>query len=315
MYTVNFKKRFSISVILAAMLLSGCQTENESSQGESIDVSSAQPVESSSAPVESSAVSSTRPAESSSVPAESSVVSSAQPVESSDISSEEKPPYSEPPPLYPDDRVFPDDELVPSDWLRVASRAESEEKINDILNSDASGKDLESAIAVLMDRNLLVYSFFYSGMKLFEVDWDAPYVSPDFEKPIYPITSEYFSNVQSISDLVYDTYEHSAAENILHGWNGEPRLTEVNGRIYINNTQFPNLNSPSFVARSYVEITEKTDNKCTFIWHCPDLDPHTEGYNPPENGYEFFYYEKTYTAEYIDGSWKLNDIVFDNGIF
>lgn len=32
---------------------------------------------------------------------------------------------------------------------------------------------------------------------------------------------------------------------------------------------------------------------------------------PPQNGYEFFCFEKTYTAEYIDSSRKLNSIVFD----
>ena len=47
MYMVNFKTRLGMSVILSAMLLSGCQTGNESSQSES-SVSSAQSDESSS---------------------------------------------------------------------------------------------------------------------------------------------------------------------------------------------------------------------------------------------------------------------------
>lgn len=289
MFTVNFKTRLGISVILASMLLSGCKAGNASSQSESAGASSA------------------RAEESSTVPAESSVASSTQPVESGSLP-EEDPPYSEPPDLFPAGRVYPDDELFPSEWLRVASRAESAEKIDEILRSDTSGKDPESAIAVLMDRNLLFYNLFFSGLKLFEVDWDSPYNSPDFKNPIYPITSEYFSDVQSIYDLAYDTYEHSAAEDLLYGLNGEPRLTDKNGRMYINNTQFPNLSSPAFVAQSYIEITEKTKNKCTFIWHYPDV----EMLNPPKSGYEFFYFEKTYTAKYIDGSWKLSAVVFDN---
>lgn len=298
MYTMNFKKRLGISVVLAAMLLSGCQKKTESSQGESSDVSSAR-----------SDVSSTVPTESSSVPAESSTVSSAKPEESSSAPAEEDPPYGEPPDLFPAGRVYPDDELVPSEWLRVASYAEGMAKINDILNSDASGKDLESALAVLMDRNMLVHGFFFGGMELFEFDRDSPYDSPDFEKPIYPMTSEYFYDVQSISDLVYGTYENSAAEKILHGWKSEPLLTEVNGQMYINVAKFPNLSSPSFTAGSYVEITEKSENKCAFVWHFPDL----EELNAPESGYEFHYFKKKYTAEYIDGAWKLTDLVFDNG--
>lgn len=315
-YTI-LQKRLGIFVILAALLLSGCQKKTESSQGESSDVSSAQSDVSSSVPAESSVTSSTKPTESSSVPAESSTVSSAKPVESSSAPAEEDPPYGEPPDTFPADRIYPDDELVPSEWLRVASYAEGMAKINDILNSDASGKDLESALAVLMDRNMLVHGFFFGGMKLFEFDRDSPYDSPDFEEPIYPMTSEYFSDVQSISDLVYGTYERSAAEQILHGWrNGEPLLTEANGQMYINIAKFPNLSSPSFTAGSYVEITEKSDDKCTFIWHFPDLDENNieEGYNLPESGYEFFYFKKKYTAEYIDGAWKLTNLVFDNGV-
>lgn len=80
--------------------------------------------------------------------------------------------------------------------------------------------------------------------------------------------------------------------------------------MYINTGSFPTagFGGPGpFLARSYVEITEKTDNKCTFIWHYPDV----EGLNLPEDGYEFHYYEKTYTAEYIDGSWKLNKIIMN----
>lgn len=306
MYTVNFKTRLGISVILASMLLSGCKAGNANSQSESAGTSSARAEESSSVPAESSVASSTQPVESSAVPAESSVASPAQPVESGSLP-EEDPPYSEPPDLFPAGRVYPDEELFPSEWLRVASRAESAEKIGEILRSDTSGKDPESAIAVLMDRNILFYSLFLNGLKLFEIE-NSPYNSPDFENPIYPITSEYFSDVQSIYDLAYDTYEHSAAEDLLYGLNGEPRLTDKNGRMYINNTQFPNLSSPAFVAQSYIEITEKTKNKCTFIWHYPDV----EMLNPPESGYEFCYFEKTYTAKYIDGSWKLSAVVFDN---
>lgn len=64
MYMVNFKTRLGVSVILAAMLLSGCQTRNESSQSESSGISSAQSNESSSV--------------SSSGTDESSIISSAQ---------------------------------------------------------------------------------------------------------------------------------------------------------------------------------------------------------------------------------------------
>lgn len=300
MFMVNIKKYLGVSVILTATLLSGCQTKTESSGVSSVrsDVSSA-------VPVESSAASSLQPVESSSVPAESSVASSAQPEDSSDFSFED-PPYSEPPDPFPADRVYPDDELVPSEWLRVKTTSEVEEKIDEIIKSDTSAKAPESALPALMNKNVLCFDMFYGS--LLPVDWNAPYNSSNFENPVYPLKSEYFSNLQSIFDQVYDTYSSSAAEELLHGLNGEPCLTEITGKVYINTTVFPNWSSDPFVARSYVEIKEKTDNKCTFIWHYPDI----EMLNLPQNGYEFFYYEKNYAAEYIDGSWKLSSVVFND---
>lgn len=305
MYTVNFKKCLGISVVLAAMLLSGCQKKTESSQGESSNVSSVQPEENSSAPAESSVTSSTKPTGSSSTPAESSTVSSAKPVESSSAPAEEDPPYGEPPDTFPAGRIYPDDKLVPDEWLRVDSAAEFTERIAEAMVSDTTVKDPEEAVKALLDRNLFFICLFL-GDGMFEVDWDSPYDSPDFEKPIYPITSKYFSDIQSINDLAYDTYKYSVAEEFLHAIGGEPLFTEINGQMYVNITRFGAIGGPApFTARSYIEIFEKTENKCAFVWHYPDV----EMLNPPESGYEFYYYEQTYIAEYIDGSWKLNEFV------
>lgn len=306
MYTVNFKKRPGILIILAAVLLSGCQTKNESSQGEIPDVSSVRPYVSSTVPIENS-TSSVQPEES------SSVASSAQPIESSDFSLPEEPPYSEPPERFPADRVYPDDEVVPSEWIRVNTTAEVREKIDEVLRADTSAKDPENALPALMNKHVLCFDMFNGS--LLPTNLDAPYNSSDFEKPIYPLTSEYFSNLHSILDLVYDTYKSSIAEERLHSYyNGEPLFTEIKGQLYKNANVFPIWSSNPFAARTYVEITEKTENKCTFIWHFPDEE--TSYYpedirTPPESGYEFFYHEKTYTAEYIDGSWKLDSIVID----
>ncbi|MBD5384694.1 MAG: hypothetical protein HDR72_06820 [Ruminococcaceae bacterium] len=290
---VNFKTRLGISVILSAMLLSGCQTNADSPQSESSNVSTAQSAEST---YDSNTVSDTPEIESSDV-------SSEQSEESSGFSLEEEPPPFENP--YYAGRVYPDDELVPSEWIRVDNDAEVMEKVDEIIKSDTSAKDPESALPALINKNVLIYGIFFGTKGLFDINWDAPYNSADYEYPIYPITSEFFPDVQSINDLVYDTYEHSEADKHLYR-DGEPLFTEVNGQVYIYNRRFPLVGGPSaFLARSYAEITEKTENKCTFIWHYPD----TEMLNEPESGYEFHYYEKTYTAEYIDGSWKLNKIV------
>lgn len=231
--------------------------------------------------------------------------------ESSDISSEEEPHQSESP--FYAGGVYPDDELVPSEWIHVDSIAEVMEKVDEIIKSDTSAKDPEIALPALMNKNVVFNLMILSVSSLFDINWDAPYNSADFENPIYPFTTEYFSDVQSIYDFAYQPYECSyVEEHFLFGTADNPKklFAEENGQMYINTASFPaglGGGPPAFITRSYVEITEKTDNKCTFIWHYPDV----EELNPPKDGYEFFYFKKTYTAEYIDGSWKLNKMVIN----
>lgn len=292
MYMTNFKKYLGI-FILSSVLLSGCQTNADSPQSEGSDVSTAQSAEST---YDSSTVSDDTGIESSDISSELSE-------ESGDFPSEEEPPQQDF--SFYAGRVYPDDELVPSEWIRVDNDAEVLEKVDEVLKADTSAKDPEIALPALMNKNVLCYDIFFGTRVLYDINWDAPYNSADYEYPIYPITSEYFPDVQSVYDALYDTFEHSEADKHLYR-DGEPLFTEVNGQVYIYNRRFPLVGgSSAFLARSYAEITEKTDNKCTFIWHYPD----TEMLNEPESGYEFHYYEKTYTAEYIDGSWKLNKIV------
>lgn len=209
------------------------------------------------------------------------------------------------------DRVYPDDERVPSDWLPVMSLAECNNNISEIINSDTSDKDRESSIAALVNKSALCYELFYGVSRdLFNIDWDSPYDHPDFENPVYPFTSEYFSDIETVYELLYSTYERSVAERILYGRsaNKEPIYAEKDGRMYINGESVPIWSSNPFISRSYVKITEKTDDICTFIWRYPDI----EYLNYPPAGFEFYYFEKTYTAEYTEGSWKLTKVVFNN---
>ncbi len=280
MYMANFKKPLGISLILSIVLLSGCQINSNISQNESSTIPSTQPTEST---------------------YDSSAASNNTDTKDTDMLF-----------AFPADRVYGDDRLVPDKWIPIDSCMEGRDKVKEILSSDTSGNP-ESAIPALMDKNRLVFLLIYAHGNsdyIYKWDGDTPYKFPNFEKPIYPLTftSEYFTDLQDIYKLVYDTYEKPVAERLLQGQNGEQRFVEENGRMYANINAFPNWSSNAFAARSYVEIKEKSDNKCTFIWHYPDI----EMLNPPENGYEFFYFEKIYTAEFIDGAYKLNSIVFNN---
>ncbi len=303
MYTANIKKSTALLLALAIVLMNGCHINADSPQSENSVISSVQSTEST---YDSSTVSDD-------FQTERSDISSEQSEDSSDFSSEEEPPQPEFP--FYAGRVYPDDELVPSEWIRVDSIAEVMEKVDEIIKSDTSVRAPEIALPALMNKNVLFYLMFFSIRSLLDINWDPPYNSLDFEKTIYPFTTEYFPDVQSIYDFAYQPYERSyVEEHFLFGTVDSPKkpFVEENGQMYINTNSFPagfGGGPGSFLARSYVEITEKTDNKCTFIWHYPDV----EMLNLPEDGYEFHYYEKTYTAEYVEGSWKLNKIILNTG--
>ena len=100
----------------------------------------------------------------------------------------------------------------------------------------------------------------------------------------------------------------SAADDIWNWPNGEPCFVEENGRLYLNVYGTFSRDYKAFRARSYIEITEKSEDKCTFVWHFPDVEKLNV---PEEKGFEFFYFDQTYTAEYKDGHWMLNEIILD----
>lgn len=207
-------------------------------------------------------------------------------------------------------RVYADDEVVPSNWLPVMSRAECLANIEEVMNIDTAGNFTESVLSDLMNKNILCFELFYGvSRELLNVE-ETPRKLPDFENPVYPFTSEYFSDIETVYELLYSTYERSVAERILYGRsaNKEPIYAEKDGRMYINGESVPIWSSNPFISRSYVQITEKTDDICTFIWRYPDI----EYLNYPPAGFEFYYFEKTYTAEYTEGSWKLTKVVFNN---
>lgn len=231
---------------------------------------------------------------------------------------ETSPSYLSPNEDFSVNRVYADDEVVPRNWLPVMSRAECMANIEEVMDIDTSGNFTEGVLSDLMNKNILCFELFYGVSRdLFYIEWDYPYDHPDFKNPIYPIFPKqpgFLRGMQSdliihtIYNLAFDTYESSVAEELVYGvsdLNDEPRYLVKDGQLYINNHAFPNWSSNPFVARSYVEVIERSDNKRTFIWHYPDV----EGLNPPKSGYEFFYFDKTYTAEYIDGAWKLTNII------
>lgn len=287
------KSAFLALLIFSAVLLGGCQNE----------ISDA----SSSLPEESSVVSSDSLAQSDE---ESSAVFS----DSLAQSDEEIETSSEPELGYYAGREYPDDELVPESWIPIDSLADGALKIDETVKADTSVKDPEKAIPALVDKNRLVLEMFFMpfGSDWFNADLNSSYDSPDHDAPLYPVTfsGEDVFDLKQLHDLVYSTYEQSAADDIWNWPNGEPCFVEENGRLYLNAYGTFSRDYKAFRARSYIEITEKSEDKCTFVWHFPDI----EKLDVPEaKGFEFSYFDQTYTAEYKDGHWMLNEMIFDLG--
>ncbi len=301
MYMVNFKKSIIAFLALSAVLLSGCQSETHdaSSYFESNEISS-----------ENSKIHENETSdESSSISFENSDFSSED--TESDISDD----TSKEDIIFYAGREYPDDELVPDSWIKIDARKDGLTKIKETVQADTSSADPEKAIPALVEKNRLIFEMIWaSGSDFYTIDWDSPYESPEFFGPLYPISfTEYSFDTQSLNELVNDTFVESAAFNILHRPleieenGGEPLFVEMDGQMYVNLMTLPIWGFDPFICRSYIEITEKTDSKCTLIWHYADY----EKLNPPESGFEFFYYNKTYTAEYIDGKWKLDKMIYN----
>lgn len=203
--------------------------------------------------------------------------------------------------------TYNDDDLVPKEWLSVYTTAEALEHFDEIANADFSDDDISAEILSLVHKNVLFFTTMRG--KTFEIDWDNPNEGEGAEADLYPIKSEYFSEIESIEILAYDTYTADIAEELLLGTEEDPRVlfTEKNGEMYIDPNCLSNWSSEPFYMRSYIEITDTTDESVSFIWHYPDF----EGLNEPDK-YNYFYYENSYTATYENGELRLAELLIND---
>ncbi len=203
------------------------------------------------------------------------------------------------------DLTYGDDDSVPEDWLAVYTSTEAFAHFDEIANTDRSD-DLLEEILSLVNKNVLVFSTMLG--ETFEIDRENPIEAENSETVVYPIKSQYFTDFESIRNLVFDTYALSIAKELLYGTEKRPYalFDVINGRMYVNPNALSNWNRNPFSVRSYIEITDKSDDCCEFVWHYPDI----EGLNDPKE-FKYFYFEKQYTSTYSDGKWVLNNVIID----
>ena len=210
------------------------------------------------------------------------------------------------PSTYFEVREFPDDKIVPSEWIPVYSFAEAAKNFDKVVSADVSNMNTADAIIALANKNIIFVDSFVSYL-FWDADMDHPYYSENYknpyypDKPIYPMSLEYFTDIQEIYDLGAETYTE---EKLKKWYTPTNPFMKENDAFYVDVWGFPIWNFAPFMYRTYIEIISETEDKCSFIWHRPDW----EKLNEPKEGYEYFYYNCNCEAVYENGSWKLSKV-------
>ncbi len=214
------------------------------------------------------------------------------------------------PSTYFEVHEFPDDKVVPAEWIPVYSFAEAAKNFEEVVSSNVSNMNTADAIVALANKNIIFVDSFTTYL-FWKADPNQVYQPEGGGNPLYPIISlNYYNNIQEIYDLGAETYTESA----LKKWYtprssyaaGNPFIEE-NGVFYVDETGLPIWNFAPFMDRTYIEILNETEDRCSFIWHRPDW----EKLNEPEEGYEFYYYSCDCEAVYENGSWKLSKVYIE----
>lgn len=208
--------------------------------------------------------------------------------------------------LTQDEDTKYNDDTVPEEWLPIYTASEALSRFDEIANADTAGTDARSAVYSLVNKNVLLFETLLGHT--FDIDWSEPYTPENSETVLYPVTLHYLSDLDEVIDLFNSTYIPDVADEWLFGENkSRPLFTEDNGQVYVNANAMPIWSMDPFAARSYIEITEISDDQCKFIWHWVDR----EGLNEPDK-YKYFYFDKEYTSSFVNGAWVLDSVIFNN---
>ena len=315
----NIKTKISILGISAALILCGCNSGEIGQPDLNTDVTSSPITVSISQPEET-----VKPSESENT-AETAATTEAEQATEADRT--EEPEETQRPLAYiPEDRFevreYPDDSMVPDNWIPVYSFAEAAQNFHEIVSADVSSMDTADAVIALANKSILFTAAFH--YVFWDADVEHPYYSETYKnpyadelphyanQPIYPVIllSEYYTDIQEIYDLGAETYIDRALNDENDGFyyhRGRLRkpFMKENGVSYIDKLVLPTWNYIPFRLRSYIEIVSESEDKCSFIWHTPNWEMLGD---PPEEGWEFDYYDCAAEAVYEDGSWKLSKV-------
>ncbi len=199
-----------------------------------------------------------------------------------------------------------DDDVVPENWLPIYTAAEALRHFDELADVNASGGNVSDEVTLLVNRNVILFETLIGHT--YDINWDETYTPEGTETEFHPITLRYFANLDSIYQLAYHTYRSDVADERLFGEENTRQLfVEENGQIYVDVNAMTIWSMDPYAARSYIEITEISDDLCKFIWHYPDR----EGLNEPDK-YKYFYFDKEYTASFVNDAWVLDSFILNN---
>ncbi|MDE6579422.1 MAG: hypothetical protein K2K41_02700 [Ruminiclostridium sp.] len=210
-------------------------------------------------------------------------------------------------------------EPIPEEWIRIEDHQYALDHFDEIMNTSNSTGDIRDMISSLVHKNILYYYTLVG--ETYRSDWENPIGYGDDETFICAAESEHFPDVKSIYELASSIYDPSTnkacsydpSTNTLYWPWALPQtdkyrvfFTEIDGQMYVNKNCGIFRGGPyPFTGTSYIEITEQTEDICKLTWHYPDVERLIE----PDKYVDYYYFEGHFTAEYIDGAWKLDSIL------
>ena len=174
---------------------------------------------------------------------------------------------------------------------------EAKEHFNELSNNEQPDSP-EETIVRLMNRNIIAFNI--ETGRIFDYHIDEYGVWDQDGKKLYEASSPYFASLADIKTFIENTYTAEEADRLINGNDRHiPAMTEENGQLMLDITGgIRTWNTDPFANRTYIEVTDCTDDTITFEWHSIDWEPY--GYD-----YESTYRLKKWNVDET-GIWRQN---------
>lgn len=198
--------------------------------------------------------------------------------------------------------------VVPENWREILTTKEALENFDAIVAPLPKGASLEDEIVLLMNRNILCFDT--GELRSFELIDHISSVGGKSEMLLIRVYSEHYKSIQDIKNLYHQTYTETYAHYLFYGTEDMPLqlfIKDEGGILWVNMQNVGHWVTDPFCNRSYIEIVNRSESICEFIWHYIS-------YDSADLSYEFFPVHHTINgfATNENGEWRLAYLIFDN---